>query len=279
MRWGALAWGDPAAPPVLLLHGYPDSAWTWRHVGPILAAAGRRALAPFMPGYAPSDPAPGGRYLIADLVHAVCALHDRLGGDPATAVVGHDWGALVVWALSSHRPQRFSHLVALSVPPPATLLAALRSPAAVALVLRQLQRSWYALYNQLPGAERGLGRLIPLLWRSWSPDYDPHEDLAHLAGALPGSDRRRAALAYYRHNLRAGLADTLRLGAGSAPVLYLHGERDGCMSAALARLAAPSLAPGARLQMLAGVGHFPQLEDPKRIGTLICAHLGLGCST
>lgn len=274
MRWAALAWGDPAAPPALLLHGYPDTAWTWRRVGPMVAAAGWRAVAPFMPGYAPTDPAPGGRYLIADLVHAVCTLHDRLGGDPRAVVVGHDWGAVIVWALSTHRPERFARLVALSVPPPATLLAVWRSPATLGLAGRQLRMSWHLLYNQLPGAEHTLARVIPRLWRQWSADHQAAEDLARVTCALPNAERRRAALAYYRHNLRGGLRDTLGLRAGSAPVLYLHGERDGCLSIELARLAAPMLAPGGRLEVLPDVGHFPQLESPELTGALICAHLG-----
>jgi pimeloyl-ACP methyl ester carboxylesterase len=265
MRFGALAWGEPDAPLALLLHGYPDSAWTWRHVGPRLAERGWRALAPFLPGYAPSDPAPGGRYRIAELAALICALHDALGGDSSAALLGHDWGAVLVWALSAHQPRRFGRWAALSVPPPSALLTPFASPATVPLGLRQLRMSWYFVYNQIPGVERDLDRVIAKLWRDWSPGYDAAEDLAHVRAALPDVDRRRAALDYYRQNLRGGLASTLRLHAGAAPVLYLHGEQDGCMSVQLAELAAERLPPNSRFEPVPGVGHFMALEDPAQV--------------
>jgi hypothetical protein len=81
--------------------------------------------------------------------------------------------------------------------------------------------SWNFLYNQLAASERGLDRIIPKLWRDWSPGYDGREDLAHVFESLDGLARGRAALRYDRNNLQRGLQATFTLQPGT-PALYLH---------------------------------------------------------
>lgn len=269
LTFAALQWGDRNAPLALLLHGYPDTAWTWRHLGPHLAERGWRAVAPFSRGYAPTELAPDDRYRVADLGRDACALHAALGGDERAVLVGHDWGAVATWAVTASDPDRFDRYVAMAVPPP----AALAEPAPARLTLRQLRMSWYMGFNQLPGSERQLGRVVPKLWRTWSPGYDPSEDLRWFFAALPTLAHRRAALKYYRDSLRGGMGEMLSTGAG-APALYLHGERDGCMHAALGERAITALPSGSRFAKVPGVGHFLQLEDPARVNGLIVDWLG-----
>src|SRR3954469_25253216 len=84
-------------PLALCLHGFPDSAWTWRHLLPELADAGFRAVAPFMRGYAPTAVPADGRYQTAALGLDACALHEALGGDADAVIVGHDWGAMATY--------------------------------------------------------------------------------------------------------------------------------------------------------------------------------------
>jgi pimeloyl-ACP methyl ester carboxylesterase len=269
MTFGALAWGDPAAPLALLVHGYPDTAWTWRHLGPFLAERGWRAVAPFTRGYAPTDLAPDDRYFIADQARDVLALHSVLGGDGRAVLIGHDWGAATTWASTVMEPGRFARYVAIAVPPTPTLVKPMTSVRTLPLVARQARMSWYFLYNQLPGlSERGLDRVIPKLWRDWSPGYDATEDLAHVFDSLGDHAHRRAALRYYRNNLQRGLVRTFSLRPG-APALYLHGERDGCMSPSLAPFAQKYLAPGSRFALVPGTGHFMQLEEPDLVNGLI----------
>src|SRR5262249_14582588 len=122
LRFGALAWGDPGAPLALLVHGYPDTAWTWRHLGPHPAERGWRAAAPLTPRHSPTDLAPDDRYLIADQVADVLALCSALGGDERAVLIGHDWGAAAVWGVTAREPQRFARYVAIAVPPPPVLL-------------------------------------------------------------------------------------------------------------------------------------------------------------
>jgi len=268
MNFGALAWGDKEAPLALLVHGYPDSAWTWRHLGPQLASKGWRVVAPFTRGYAPTDLAPDDRYRVSDQASDLLALHDSLGGDERSVLIGHDWGAVATWAVTSTEPDRFARYVAMSVPPPAAILAPLRSFHTLPLAARQLKMSWYFLFNQLPEAERSLGHLIPKLWRDWSPGYDAGEDLPHVFDALAGEGRRRAALRYYRDTLGPGIGELARMEP-AAPVLYLHGENDGCALARIGSMHADALPSGSRFEQVPGVGHFLHLEDPARLNRLI----------
>ena len=268
VRFGSLAWGDPDAPLALLVHGYPDTAWTWRHLGPHLAERGWRAVAPFTRGYAPKDLAPDDSYLIADQAADVVALCNALGGDERAVLIGHDWGAAAVWGVTAREPQRFARYVAIAVPPPPVLLKPFGSLRTLGTGARQARMSWYFLYNQLPASERGLDRVIPKLWRDWSPGYDAREDLAHVFESLDGFARRRAALRDYRNNLQRGLNATFTIHPG-APALYLHGERDGCIQAAMAALSTDVLASGSRYELVPDVGHFMQLEHPARVNGLI----------
>jgi len=273
MDFGALSWGDPGDPLALLVHGYPDTAWTWRHLGPYLAGRGWRAVAPFTRGYAPTDLAPDDRYRVSSQAADLLALHEQLGGDERAVLVGHDWGAVVTWQVSSSDPDRFASLVAMSVPPPGAVVEPLRSPRTLPIAARQLGMSWYFLLNQLPESERALGKVIPKLWRDWSPGYDATEDLAHVFESLSGPGRRRAALRYYRNTLQRGIGELAAMKP-NAPVLYLHGAGDGCAQPALGEMYSDRLPAGSRFEVVPGVGHFLQLEDPDRVNQLIADWIG-----
>ena len=86
-----------SGPLALCLHGFPDTAWSWRHLLPALAEAGFHAVAPFMRGYAPTAVPTDGRYQIGALVADALALHDVLGGDGDAVIIGHDWGAMATY--------------------------------------------------------------------------------------------------------------------------------------------------------------------------------------
>jgi pimeloyl-ACP methyl ester carboxylesterase len=117
LTFAAFAWGEPDGPLALLVHGYPDTAHTWRHLGPELAETGYRAVAPFTRGYAPTDLAPNDSYLIADQTADILALHTALGGDDNSVLIGHDWGAVATWAVTDREPGRFRSYVSMAVPP------------------------------------------------------------------------------------------------------------------------------------------------------------------
>jgi pimeloyl-ACP methyl ester carboxylesterase len=125
------------------MHGFPDSAYTWRHLLPVLADAGFHAVAPFMRGYAPSDLAADGCYTVAALVYDATAIHEALGGDEDSVLIGHDWGAEAAYGAAAFAPQRWRRLVTLAVPPAA------------------LDRVLFADYEQLKRFFYMFGPLIP----------------------------------------------------------------------------------------------------------------------
>lgn len=273
--YAALVWGPVDGKPVLLAHGYPDTAWTWRHLGPALAGAGYRAVAPFLRGYAPTGLAPDDSYLVADIAADLIAIRDELGGGPDTPLIGHDWGAVVVWEVASSLPDAFGPKVAMAVPPPSVLIEVWKSTESIPVGLRQLKMSWYFLLNQFAFTENLQGRMIPRLWRDWSPDYRADEDLARVFEALPDRAGRRAALEYYRDNLRGGFTALAGISP-KVPVLYLHGTADGCGQVELGRFSEPSLPEGSRFVPVEGVGHFLHLEDPETVDPLVIEWIGSG---
>ncbi|MGH8998273.1 MAG: alpha/beta fold hydrolase, partial [Acidimicrobiia bacterium] len=180
MDLAALRWGPDDGPLALCLHGFPDTAWTWRHLGPALAGAGWHVVAPFLRGYAPSGLAPDGAYGVGALVHDVIDAHRRFARRGRSVLVGHDWGAITAYAVGSYRPELFDRIVTLAVPPVGPLFRALASPARLPSALGQVASSWYTAFHQIPRLpELVLPRLVPRLWATWSPGYDARADLEH----------------------------------------------------------------------------------------------------
>jgi pimeloyl-ACP methyl ester carboxylesterase len=109
--------GEPGAPVVVLAHGFPELAYSWRHQIPVLAAAGYHVLAPDQRGYGRTTrPADIADYNVADLSADLIGLLDDVGADKAV-FVGHDWGAQVAWGSAQLHPDRLAAVVGLSVPP------------------------------------------------------------------------------------------------------------------------------------------------------------------
>lgn len=260
---GVLEWGPADGRLVVALHGFPDTAWTWRRVAPILADRGLRVVAPFLRGYAPSGIPADGDYSVRALVADAIALHEVLGGGPDAVLLGHDWGAITTNAVAADPGSPYARHVALAVPPFSSMNPSRDTlgPWAKAMV-RQPLHSWYIAFNQVPGlAERRFDWLAARLWRLWSPAYDAREDLELLQVAVPDRDHARAVVSYYRAMLGSGIKPALADPAH--PLLVLHGGDDRCMEPGLARLAGATVIPGA--------GHFLQLEQPAAVAAEILA--------
>ena len=270
-----LEMGD--GPLALLLHGFPDSPVTWRHLMPALADAGYRAVAPWMRGYAPTSTSPQGHYQQGALAADALALHDALDGDGDAVLIGHDWGATAVYPAVNKHPERWSAMVTAAVPHPAVAAGMLFDYA-------QIKRSFYMFVFQHPLAEAIVGMndmaFIDGLWADWSPGLGGDESERALAGvkaALADPEHLAAAIGYYRATLGGVNLDaefSAIESAGAAPVeipaLYLHGADDGCLSVDYAAPTAVHLThPASRVEIVDGAGHFLTLDAPETGNALI----------
>ncbi|OBH14472.1 epoxide hydrolase [Mycobacterium sp. E1747] len=147
MRLRVVEAGDRGAPVVILAHGFPELAYSWRHQIPVLAEAGYHVLAPDQRGYGGSSrPEPIEAYDIHHLTADLVGLLDDVGAERAVWV-GHDWGAAVVWNAPLLHPDRVAAVAALSVP------AVPRSHVAPTRAWRKMlgDKFFYILYFQEPG--------------------------------------------------------------------------------------------------------------------------------
>lgn len=259
-----------SGPLALCLHGFPDSAHTWRHLMAPLAEAGFHAVAPFMRGFAPTAIPDDGCFSLGALIADANALHEALGGDGEAVLIGSDWGAEAAYGAAAFAPPRWRRLVALAIPP-LTMDARLFSD------FDQLRRFFYMYLFTQPGAEHLVAAddmaFIDRLWAEWSPGYDAAEDLALAKDCIRERDHLAAAIGYYRAALGApaescaSFADEQGALAQAPPqrTLYLHGERDGCIGADLVRDAEAALAPGSRFSVVEDAGHFLHLERPELV--------------
>jgi len=268
-------------PLAICLHGFPDSAWTWRYLLPELAAAGFRPVAPFLRGYAPTAVPADGLYQVGALSKDAIDLRDALGGDASSVIVGHDWGAMATYGATGFEPDGWNRAVTLAVPPAGVVAAAFTS-------YDQLRRSWYMYFFQHPLAEHVVGQddlhFIDRLWDEWSPGYPAAEDLATTKAALRDPANLAAALGYYRATLGNGPTDDGLAGIEAAwttpnpvPTLYLHGRADGCIGAELVVDVEQYLpGEGSAVEVIDGVGHFLHLEQPGPITSRIVGFLQEG---
>jgi pimeloyl-ACP methyl ester carboxylesterase len=142
--------GPADGTPVILLHGFPEFWYGWKHQIPALAEAGFRVYAPDQRGYNLSDkPSGASAYTLDQLMGDVIGLMDAIGQEKVY-LVAHDWGAVVAWWTAIHHPQRLHKLVILNVPHPATMMRQLSGNPA------QMLKSWYIGFFQIPALPESL---------------------------------------------------------------------------------------------------------------------------
>jgi pimeloyl-ACP methyl ester carboxylesterase len=263
-----------SGPLALCLHGFPDTAHTWRYLMPALAGRGYRAVAPFMRGYAPTSLAADGVYQTGALAHDANRLHEALGGDADAVIIGHDWGAVATHGAAVSEPDRWRRVVTMAVPPGPVLAGAFLND------LDQLRRSWYMFFLLHPLANLIVPSndfaFITRLWSDWSPGYDASVDVAHVRESLAEPEHLNAAITYYR----ATLGDATRAEQFSAsqdatmqippqPTMYLQGRNDGCVGADLVEQAFALYPEHVVPHMIDGAGHFLQLEQPDVVNKLV----------
>jgi pimeloyl-ACP methyl ester carboxylesterase len=265
-------------PLVLLLHGFPEFWWTWRHQLVSLAEAGFRAVAVDMRGYGGSDKPPRGYDLITAAADAAGLI--RALGEANAVVVGHDWGGMTAWTMAAYFPKAVRRLAIVSMAHPLRMrTAVLSGPLAISRSIAtssgEVRRSGYPLTFQLPMIpERRLvrdgGALVGSILSSWSAPGWPDQDTARVyQRAMRIPPVAHTSLEYHRWFVRStfrpdGLryAHKLRTPV-AAPVLHLHGAVDPCVLPQTARGAGRYVEGPYRWKVIDGAGHYPQEERPE----------------
>jgi len=245
-------------PLVLLLHGFPESAHAWRKQIPALADR-FRVVAPDLRGYAESERPPHvSDYRMPVLVADIVGLIEALGEERAH-IVGHDWGGAIAWAAAQTRPAIVDRLVVLNCPHPLPLQRALRS------LSRQVLRSWYVLFFQLPILERSLrGGAI-------RPDTFSEDDILEYRRALSIPGAATAALNYYRAAFRDALTgrtlDPSRII--QAPTLLIWAEDDFALGRELTDDMEGLFAREFRIEYVRNTSHWVMEERPEVVNRLL----------
>jgi len=263
---------------VILLHGFPECWYSWRHQLPVLGER-YHVVAPDMRGYNLSDkPAGIENYRIEFLVQDVLGLIRYFGKDRA-AIVGHDWGAGVAWAVAHRHPELVSKLVAMQVPPPPAWRAN--------FTLRQLRLSWYMFFFQLPRLPEWWVRAnnfarVERMYQETSirPGAFTDEDIAVYKEALRQPGALTGGLNYYRANVFKSLfrrgVETPREAGGKihVPTLFIYGEQDMAVHPETVREVGRFVDAPYRELRIPDSGHWVQNEAIEEVNQALLEFLG-----
>ena len=265
-------------PLALCFHGFPDHAYSFRHLLPDLAEAGFRAIAPFMRGYAPTEAPKDGLYQAVLLCRDVLALVQALGADQAY-LIGNDWGAGAVTGAAVLEPERVNKLV---------IIASGRVDQSLQMSYQYLKGTWHSYFFQMPFAEQAVAyndfAFVEEWWRDASPEWDiPASALESIRETFRKPGVVEAALNYYRARYNPALQDPsmreyedrVNKGPVTVPTLALHGTRDrpkrldAFESAAMDRF----FTGGLEKVIIPGTGHFMHQEKPAEVNPRIVEFL------
>jgi pimeloyl-ACP methyl ester carboxylesterase len=262
-----------AGPIVVLLHGFPEHWYAWRHQIPALAAAGFRVLAPDMRGYNLSDKPRGVRHYRLDVLARDVVELIRHAGATRAHVIGHDWGGLVAWRVAMSHPTVVERLVVLNAPHPGVVCRGLFRNG-------QLKRSRYILFFQVPRlAERRFARGdFAILRRSLRrdpvrPGAFSEEEIQRYVEAMRRPGALTAALNYYRAIFRAAPLLLFKSHPRiDVPVLLIWGERDRYLGRHLID-GTERWVGDLRVERIAEASHWVQADAPERVNALLLEHL------
>ena len=258
----------------LCLHGFPELGFSWRHQLPVLAALGYRAWAPDLRGYGETRPRPKRRrdYRTPLLVDDVAALIDA--ADPSeTVLIGHDWGAALAWSFAIRQVRPLDRLVIMNVPHPRRMEQGLRT-------LRQLRKSWYMLFFQLPwlperllgyNGAQPIGEAFSKMAVHPERFGDDVLDVYRQAAAQPGA--LRAMINWYR-----GLVLSWRQLQQTAdatidtPTLMVWGEQDTALGKELTE-GTDQYVANLTLRYLPDASHWVQQDQPEIVNAMLSAFL------
>lgn len=257
-------------PLIVLLHGFPEFWYSWRHQIPFLAEQGYTVVAPDLRGYNDTDK-PRKGYELPTLLRDIAGLITGLGREKAV-IVGHDWGGVLAWAFAINYPHMTERLIVLNAPHPGAMQREMRT-------LKQLRKSWYVFFFQLPWLPEyallrdnasAVGRMLH--GAALQKSAFPPEEIAKYQAAMSKPGAMTAALNYYRQLLRRGP----RAYAGhlhvSVPALLIWGVHDVALGVALT-YNLEQWVPNLRIERIDDSGHWVQQEQPEKVNRLILAFL------
>lgn len=255
---------------VVLLHGFPEFWYSWRHQIVALADAGYRVYAIDQRGYnTSSKPARISDYVVDTLADDVARFLDHIGAQTAT-IVGHDWGAIVAWVFAMRHADRLERLAILNVPHPVRMREGLQT-------LRQLRKSWYIGAFQIPVLpEKALAaRDFALLRRTFREttvhrDAFSELDIQRYVDAFGHEGALTGAINWYRAAARASIDNYREII--DAPTLVIWGTQDFALGEELAE-PPRDLVPNARVERITDASHWVQCDTPQKVNHLLIQFL------
>lgn len=266
--------GPADGEPVILLHGFPEFWYGWRHQIPALAEAGYRVIVPDQRGYNQSDKPQGiENYTLDKLAADVVGLMEALGYQQVY-LVGHDWGAVVAWAVGIMYPERLKRLTIMNVPHPSVFQRYIRGN------LRQILKSWYVFSFQMPVvpewlfAMGGYSAGVRAIKGSGKPDTFSDDDIERYREAWARSGALTGMINWYRAIIQKPpkLSDNVRV---RVPTLVIWGKQDAFLSAEMAQLSIEMCDDG-QLVMIEDATHWVQHDAAEQVNRLLLGFLQQG---
>ena len=257
-----------SGPMVMLLHGYPDNAYSWEQQIRFLSDAGYRVVAPFLRGYAPTQVGEQSFFDRATLAKDIEALIDTLNGGEPIILVGQDWGAAVSYGVLGAFPEKVRRAMLLAVPHPIEISRTLkRSP-------RQALRSFHWFVFQLPllpelGIRGSRGWFLMFLWWLCSPTFVDHKHARIAVEMILQGPGVKHTLAYYRAALQERFRDPELASVYAkldnqitVPVRVLCGSRDMRKEMLPRQTDLFDKRADYQWTLIDGAGHFLHREQP-----------------
>ncbi|MGW4366648.1 alpha/beta fold hydrolase [Nocardia takedensis] len=264
LRFDVRVGGPEDGPAVVLLHGFPQSSSSWRPLTRLLHAAGVRTVAPDQRGYSPgARPAEVADYRLAEVTGDVVGLCAALGLGPVY-LVGHDWGAIVAWAVAARHPELVRSLIAVSVPHPAVFADAIahdplqRETSAYMAMLEQEETADLLLAEDAAALRLGFGTDVP------ADLIERHLEVVSRPGAMT------AALNWYR----ARHGDWPQVPAVRVPTTFVWGAADVAVTESAARACSDRVTGDYTFEALDGIGHWVPEQAPEVLAAHVLRRIG-----
>lgn len=253
-----------SGPAVLLLHGFPDSWYLWRHQIPVLVESGYRVIVPDQRGFGESEkPAEVEAYQLPNLASDILGILDELDVE-RTHIVAHDWGSSVAWVFAAIYPDRVERFVPLSLGHPSIFTEFPNG---------QLEKSWYILLFQFEGvAEKMFMKNDWALLKEWSRH---HEESEKWIKDLSRSGALTAAMNWYRANLMPESLPSMPLEMPNvqAPTLGIWSSGDELLKEEQMVRSEEKVTGSWRYERVDGASHWLQLDRPEVLNKLIVEFL------